>query len=131
MMVRGRCAEGLVAFLLTGCGSQGKAGDPAPVATEGLIVVEMHDGMAFAPEVVTAVVGDTIVWVNRGDLPHTTTARAEFAPLEKLPSAADSWDSGLMDGGEEYRIVVRAIGEYRYVCSIHQAAGMVGRFRVE
>lgn len=130
-MVRRYFATTLFAMVLTGCGGERSSRDPTPIAGEGLIVVEMTDDMAFGPEVVTAAVGDTIVWVNRGDLPHTTTARAEFAPLELLPGSADAWNSGLLKGGEEYRIVVRAIGEYRYVCSIHQAAGMVGHFRVE
>ena len=121
----------LTAAILVGCRSEPPANDAAPVAADGVIVVEMTDDMDFSPEIMTANVGDTIVWVNRGDLPHTTTARSDFLPLEQLPPTAESWDSGLMEAGQEFRVVVQAKGEYRYVCTLHQAAGMVAHFRVE
>jgi plastocyanin len=117
--------------LLGACGTDAPADRSVPASRDGLVVIEMTDDMTFSPNTITAAVGDTIVWVNRGDLPHTTTARADFLPLEQIPSAAASWDSGLMNAGTEFRIVVQAKGEYRYVCTLHQAAGMVAHFRVE
>ena len=126
-----RGATLLTAVVLVACRSEAPANDAALASGDGTIIVQMNDDMDFAPEVMTVSVGDTIVWVNRGNLPHTTTARADFVPLEQLPPTADSWDSGLMETGEEFRIVVRVKGEYRYVCALHQAAGMVAHFRVE
>ena len=117
--------------LLAACGTDAPADRSVPASREGLVVIEMTDDMTFAPDTITATVGDTIVWVNRGDLPHTATARADFLPLEQLPLSAESWDSGLMDAGSEFRIVVQAKGDYRYVCTLHQAAGMVAHFRVK
>jgi len=121
----------LIALMLIACASEAPADGAALTSRDGLVVVEMTDDMDFMPGVMTVAVGDTIVFVNRGDLPHTTTARSDFLPLEGLPPTAESWDSGLMDGGEEFRIVVHARGEYRYVCTLHQAAGMIAQFRVE
>lgn len=97
------------------------------------VVIRMTDGMDFEPEQPTVQVGDTVVWVNRGSLPHTTTdspGRAAVPEHEHLPQGARPWDSGPLASGEVFRHVFREPGEYTYLCTIHEAAGMVGRITV-
>ena len=130
-LIHNRLAAILICGVFIGCVGEAPPDRAALTPRDGIVVIEMTDDMAFSPGVTTAAVDDTIIWVNRGDLPHTTTARSDFLPLEQLPSDAESWDSGLMERSNEFRMVVRAEGAYRYVCTLHQAAGMVAELRVE
>ena len=51
--------------------------------------------------------GTTVVWVNEGNTPHTTT------------SDSDLWGSPLLATGESYSRVFDAPGEYAYHCQPH------------
>ena len=65
-------------------------------------------GMEFHPAVLTAAVGDTIVWINRDIVPHTATA-----------GGRTKWDTGQLTQGQEGRYVARHGGVARYVCTLH------------
>lgn len=99
----------------------------------GMLVIRMSDDMAFGPEHALINVGDTIVWIQEGALPHTTSdgpGRAAVPEHASLPEGADPWDSGLLEAGQRFSVVFDTPGEYTYLCTIHEAAGMVGRITV-
>uniref|UniRef100_UPI00117B0F4E cupredoxin domain-containing protein n=1 Tax=Kineosporia sp. R_H_3 TaxID=1961848 RepID=UPI00117B0F4E len=74
------------------------------------IKVTLKDSV-FSPTSVSAHVGDTIVWTNAGQMPHTVTA------------ADKSFDQQLMPGAT-FRLVLRKEGTIPYVCTYHP--GMKG-----
>lgn len=74
-------------------------------------------------------VGDTLTWVNVGQIQHTTTdtpGRAAVPEHDILPLGADPWDSATRQTGETFRQVLTVPGEYTYLCLLHEVAGMVG-----
>lgn len=134
---------GLGALLLaTACGGgpapESAPQDPGPPAvtgtsTDGILRIEMRDDMTFAPANATVAAGDTILWVNAGAMPHTSTnepGRAAVPEHTSLPEGAEGWDSGLVEAGGEMRIVPSVPGEYAYFCSLHEALGMVAKVTV-
>jgi len=106
----------------------------APVeSSEGVLVIRMSDDMAFDPGHALINVGDTVVWIQEGVLPHTTSDGPGEAAVPEhalLPDGAEPWDSGLLDPGQRFSVVFDTPGEYTYLCTIHEAAGMVGRITV-
>ena len=74
-------------------------------------IVEMR-GLEFIPAQISVNVGDTITWVNADVMPHTATA------------ADGSWDSGLMEQGDEWSLLVESDGDADYLCTFHP--NMVG-----
>lgn len=61
----------------------------------------------FSPSTLNARVGDTVVWTNTGQMPHTVTA------------GNGAFDSGNLDPGAKYTTVLRKQGTISYVCSYH------------
>lgn len=106
----------------------------APVESrEGILVIRMSDDMAFGPEHALINVGDTVVWIQEGAMPHTTSngpGKAAVPEHALLPEGAEPWESGLLDPGRRFSVVFDTPGEYTYLCTIHEAAGMVGRITV-
>ncbi|GMR13856.1 MAG: hypothetical protein BMS9Abin29_2080 [Gemmatimonadota bacterium] len=138
-----RIATGAGLLILAACASEsdGAAGggdsNRETVATvessRGMLVIRMSDDMVFGPEHAAIDVGDTVVWIQEGALPHTTTngpGQAGVPEHAVLPDGAEPWDSGLLDPGERFSVVFDTPGEYTYLCTIHEAAGMVGRITV-
>lgn len=78
--------------------------------------IDLHQ-LQYVPASLEVSVGDTVRWINRDPLPHTVTA----------PDSA--WDSGRMDRGEVWSVVVTAAHEGEYVCTFH--LGMTGMLRIE
>jgi len=94
----------LVAVLVAAAGCA-----PAP-ATH---VVAIRD-LTFAPAVVEAAVGDTIVWENHDLFPHTATV-----------GGAAGWNTGLIPADSSRSAVARRPGTFNYVCQVHPT--MVGK----
>ena len=65
-------------------------------------------GMEFHPAVLTVAVGDTVVWINRDIVPHTSTA-----------SGRTKWDTGQLLQGQAGRYVASSRGTTRYACTFH------------
>ncbi len=106
----------------------------APTAQNRTVVIRMTDDMKFIPEHPTVAAGDTLVWFNEGAMLHTTTDKPGTAAVNEhnvLPDGAEAWDSGLLNGGERFSVVLTVPGEYTYLCYLHEAAGMIGRITVE
>jgi plastocyanin len=114
------------------CGEPSREIEPAK-STPHRLVVRMLDDMTFEPAQATIQAGDTVVWINSGSLPHTTTGdpdRAMKPGNVTLPVGAGPWDSGTLPEGAEYEVVFTVPGRYAYVCSLHEMAGMVGSIDV-
>ena len=90
-------AAGLFALLaaLPGCGHR-------PV--RHLVVIQ---GFRFDPPALTVAVGDTVEWVNRDIVPHTSTA------------AGSEWNSGEIPVRASWRWIASKAGEVRYGCTFH------------
>lgn len=72
---------------------EGSAGDPL--------------SWAFSPQVITAKMGDTIIWTNDGSLPHTVTA------------AGGAFDSGILAKGRQWSHTASVAGTFNYACDLH------------
>jgi manganese oxidase len=79
---------------------------------------------AFNPESLDITAGDTVVWINKGSVSHTTTSGIDGVP-------DGHWDSGLMAPGDSFTHVFQTAGTFPYFCAIHfSTAGMKGRIIV-
>ena len=99
---------------LVGCNGRpdGAAAKPQP-ATHTITM----EAVSYKPEVVTAKVGDSIVWVNKDPFPHSVASKA--SGFDSLPIQPDrSWT-----------LTPSAPGELSYVCTLHPT--MKGTIRVE
>src|SRR5215203_5307103 len=61
----------------------------------------------FSPANMTVAPGTTVMWVNNGQAPHTSTADD------------GAWDSGTLQPGESFSFTFDQAGTYTYHCSIH------------
>ncbi|NBC07710.1 MAG: PKD domain-containing protein, partial [Bacteroidetes bacterium] len=87
------------------------AGEPA------VHVVEVRD-FDFFPKDISVSPGDTVRFEWTGAVAHTTTSDATAGP--------SSWDSGLLDQGATYDVVLDEIGIHPYYCIPHGAPGGIG-----
>ena len=88
---------------LLGCNAKPDATTAKPQPTTHTVTME---AVAYKPEVVTAKVGDSIVWVNKDPYPHTATAKGTFDSKEMLPD-------------KSYTFTATTPGEVHYVCTFH------------
>jgi plastocyanin len=65
------------------------------------------ENMRFQPETLTVTRGDTVVWVNKDLVPHTTTSKA------------GGFDSQSIEAEKSWRFTVRKKGDFAYVCTFH------------
>ena len=88
-------------------------------AAQATVNVEMRDNV-FAPQNVTVNVGDTVTWTNVGQNPHDATARNGAFTSPRM-----------MRNGQTFSWTATAPGTFDYVCTIHEARGMVGTIVVQ
>jgi plastocyanin len=127
----------VLAVIFGACGSE-PASESAPTSEpvssgEHKLVIRMSDNMRFAPETRAISAGDTVVWINDGQMEHTTTdvpGKAVVNEHNILPPDADPWDSGELAPGATFMQVFTTPGEYTYLCTLHEAAGMVAHLTV-
>jgi plastocyanin len=96
--------------------------------------VVMAEGQRFDPTEVTVPVGATVLWRQTSTVEHTVTAdpaRAATTGNVLLPSGAQPFASESLAQGQTFAQELTVAGEYRYVCRIHEAAGMAGTITVE
>jgi plastocyanin len=65
------------------------------------------EAMRFQPEVLSVASGDTIVWVNKGLVPHTAT------------SVAGGFDSKDIQVDKSWSYTIRTKGDFAYTCTFH------------
>ena len=73
----------------------------------------------FHPESLNVFTGDTVTWVNKGRVPHTTTSGVDGKP-------DGLWDTKHLARGESFSYVFSQPGTYRYFCRPHHGLGMKG-----
>jgi len=74
------------------------------------------DNFTFNPKVATVKAGDTVIWTNRDDIPHTVADPGKFK-------------SKALDTGDSFSFTFTTPGAYDYFCSLHPH--MTGRIVVE
>jgi plastocyanin len=82
-------------------------------ATEMTVTI---DNFTFAPAELTVKVGDTVIWKNHDDIPHTVVSAGKFR-------------SKAMDTDDSFTFTFTAAGDYKYFCSLHPH--MTGTIKVE
>jgi len=87
------------------------AGDPH----NQIAMLEFH----FQPESLNVYAGETVTWVNKGKLPHTTTSGTDGKP-------DGLWDTKHLARGESFSYVFSQPGTYHYFCRPHHGLGMKG-----
>jgi plastocyanin len=73
-----------------------------------------NESLNFQPSSVRVVIGvnNTIVWNDTDYVQHTVKSVI-------VPSGAKPWDSGILNQGQTYTLVLTVPGNYKYDCSIH------------
>lgn len=103
-------ADGFVASGGAGSAAESSAGSSDPIDPGSSVEVDVID-LDYDPREVTVAPGTTVVWSNRGDIPHTVTADGLF-------------DSGIMLAGDIFSWTFDEPGTYEYLCTLHP--NMVG-----
>jgi plastocyanin len=80
---------------------------PPSEIPSGTTTVEIGDNF-YLPQQVNVSVGARVLWVNRGQMTHTASARDE------------SFESGNMEFGQTYEHVFAVAGRYTYYCVQHE-----------
>jgi plastocyanin len=91
-------------------------GATSPHTADGERIVIEIQGFEFVPGNPAVKPGDVVVWINNDIVPHTVTSRDQ------------SWDSGKVDGGGVWEMVVTADMIQEYFCRFHPS--MIGRLDV-
>jgi plastocyanin len=87
----------------------------AGLARAELHHVEIHD-FEFIPATLQIAVGDTVHWMNMGDMPHTVDQTPEAGSCEDLPGG---FLSGTLNPGDEFLWAFGAPGNVYYHCEFH------------
>lgn len=118
--------------LLAGCGgsSDGMAGgtpsssSPAAMSSDGVVTVDTTDDFRFVPDKVSAKAGTVrILLTNSGSYPHNLAIRDLGFTSKTVTGAPGS-------NRAELAFTVDKPGEYRFICTFHDQAGMVGTLTV-
>lgn len=77
----------------------------------------------FTPSALTISLGDVVkfVWVNGS---HTTTSAT-------IPAGAAAWDKPMNSGSTVFSYTPTVTGLYNYICTPHEAFGMIGTITVD
>ena len=78
---------------------------------------------SFQPDSIEIHVGDTVMWVNRGNVEHTTTS-------SQHGGYDGTWDARVAPGSS-YSHAFNTPGTYYYVCRLHAARDMKGTIVVD
>ena len=65
------------------------------------------DNFTFNPAQVTVHAGDTVIWVNHDDIPHTVTSKTQ------------AFRSKALDSDDRFSFTFTAPGSFAYFCSLH------------
>ena len=125
----------LCAFMFTACqddempeqqtddSPQEEPSDDTPQEEQTLYTVEIIDN-SFSPENLTISEGDTVIWINKGSMIHTTTSGTDCEPDE-------GWNSGNLSPEESFSFIFTSQGTFDYFCIPHCEMGMTGSVTVE
>jgi plastocyanin len=65
------------------------------------------DNFTFNPQQITVNAGDTVIWVNHDDIPHTVTSKTV------------AFRSKAMDTDDKFSFTFTTPGSYAYLCALH------------
>ncbi|MGE0552632.1 MAG: plastocyanin/azurin family copper-binding protein [Gemmatimonadales bacterium] len=125
----------LLASAATGCATDEPfipGGAPPPPGGPVAVEVAATDNLTFVSADITIRVGDRVRWTNTGTLIHTVTfdpALAVDPANVQLPSGVAPFSEQL-GAGEGYGHTFTTAGQYKYVCYLHEQAGMKGTLTV-
>ncbi len=105
-------------LLLLGSFLSAAGSDPARAANATVEIVDF----SFRPSTVTVTAGDTVTWVQRDSIGHTSTSGPPAQPDGR-------WDSGLLSEGQSFTHQFDTPGRFPYFCIPH--SGMTGAVIVE
>lgn len=114
-------------LVLAACGAGGPAYGPPPAP--GVAVVEMTDGLAFAPASTRIKAGDTVEWRNTSLFTHTVTDQPGHSDLGRLPPGAQPFSARVAPGAI-FRHTFTVPGTYGYYCMPHEDFDMHGTIEV-
>lgn len=100
-------ATGSVALVVPAA-REDRAAFPAAAAAPASHSVQIVN-FAFAPQVITVTVGDSITWTNQDEAPHTVTTT----------SGPQSISSPMLSKGQSFTFTFSAPGTYSYYCAVH------------
>ena len=66
------------------------------------------EGMQFRPQALSVALGDTVVWVNKDLVAHTSTS-----------ATAGVFDSKLIAPDKSWKLTIRTKGDLSYICTYH------------
>ncbi len=84
------------------------------LATEHRVTIE---DMAFRPSVIEVEVGDTVIFANADDLPHTATAIARG--LDTARAQGGAFATGMIDPAGSVAIRITRSGVVDFSCDYH------------
>jgi plastocyanin len=98
-------------------------------------IVQMRDDAPmYQPTHVIIRAGQTVEWVNAGDVSHSVVddpAKADKPDDALLPAGAKTFASGNVMPGGKYQHTFLMPGRYRYFCTSHEVDSMVGEILVK
>ncbi|XP_057435110.1 plastocyanin [Lotus japonicus] len=88
-------------------------------------------GLAFVPNSFSVAPGEKITFKNNAGFPHNVVFDEDEVPGGVDASKISMSDEDLLNApGETYSVTLDAKGTYKFYCSPHQGAGMVGSVTV-
>ena len=103
---------------------------PGPTA----IVKMSDDAPMYQPDSIVIRVGQTVEWVNTGEVSHSVVddpTRANKLDDVALPADVHTFSSGNVMPGGKFRHTFDLPGTYRYFCMSHEMDGMIGEVIVQ
>jgi plastocyanin len=94
---------------LPGCSDDEET--PTDSGNGDMIEISMQN-IAFSPANITIDSGQTVVWINRDNVPHTATSGTP-------QNQTGVFDSGTMNNGDQYEFTFMAVGTFDYFCEFH------------
>ncbi len=92
------------------------------------------DAPMYQPERIVIRAGQTVEWVNVGEVSHSVVddpAKADKPEDVALPTGAKTFASGNVMPGGKFRYTFQTPGTYRYFCVSHEVDAMVGEVVVK
>ncbi len=114
-----------LALVLAAGGCLKRSAPPSAGPEHAAAVVVNDSPPEFIPKVVTVKVGDTVQWINTGQIAHNVTFLAD-----EIPAGAAAADSGSIEPQNTFSYTFTVPGTYPYVCRFHTASGMAGQVDV-
>ena len=92
--------------LLAGGGGDDKPAQTPAVLQGSEVTIDISD-FDYSPRDATVTAGTSVSWANTGDAPHDAVDDGE------------TWNTGVLDGGDTGSVTFDEAGVYDYHCSIH------------